>query len=127
MSQEGLTKRGGGGTTPAVFWPYRPREGFPSVPRWLMIVLLIVAAILYVLIVNHFAAPHPEEWQHLVTAGGVVGARCERPIVPGEPWDLGHDDYDRSVYPARSIAPVTEPPPVTAGFRVGGDALYLLV
>jgi hypothetical protein len=88
-----------------------------------MIVLLIVAAILYVLIVNHFAAPHPEEWQHLVTAGGVVGARCERPIVPGEPWDLGHDDYDRSVYPARSIAPVTEPPPVTAGFRVGGDAL----
>ena len=40
---------------PAVFWPYRPREGFPSVPRWLMIVLLIVGATVYVAIVNHFA------------------------------------------------------------------------
>jgi hypothetical protein len=38
-----------------VFWPYRPREGFPSVPRWLMILLLIVAAILYVAVLNHFA------------------------------------------------------------------------
>jgi hypothetical protein len=26
-----------------VFWPYRPRQGFPVVPRWLMIVSLIVA------------------------------------------------------------------------------------
>jgi hypothetical protein len=42
-----------------VLWPYRPREGFPSVPRWLMIVLLIFVAILYVAIVNHFA-PNPE-------------------------------------------------------------------
>jgi hypothetical protein len=42
-----------------VFWPYRPRDGFPSVPRWLMIVVLIVAAVLYVAIVNHFAA-NPE-------------------------------------------------------------------
>jgi hypothetical protein len=41
---------------PPVFWPYRPREGFPSVPRWLMIVVLLVGAILYVAIVNHFAA-----------------------------------------------------------------------
>lgn len=43
----------------AVFWPYRPREGFPVVPRWLMILLLIVAVILYVAVVNHFAA-NPE-------------------------------------------------------------------
>jgi hypothetical protein len=42
----------------AVFWPDRPREGFPSVPRWLMIVLL-VAAIVYVAVLNHFA-PNPE-------------------------------------------------------------------
>lgn len=41
---------------PAVFWPYRPREEFPSVPRWLMIVLLIVGAVVYVVVVNHFAA-----------------------------------------------------------------------
>jgi hypothetical protein len=44
---------------PDVFWPYRPREGFPSVPRWLMIALLIVAAIPYVAVLNHFVA-NPE-------------------------------------------------------------------
>jgi hypothetical protein len=59
MSLERLTERGAGGTMPAVFWPYRPREGFPSVPRWLMIVLLIVVAIIYVAVLNHFA-PNPE-------------------------------------------------------------------
>jgi hypothetical protein len=42
-----LTNEGRGGTMPAVWWPYRPREGFPSVPRWLMIVLLIVAIVVY--------------------------------------------------------------------------------
>lgn len=40
-------KRGKGGTMPRVFWPYRPREGFPSVPHWLMLVLLLVAAVLF--------------------------------------------------------------------------------
>ena len=59
MSLEGLTKRRSNGTIPSVFWPYRPREGFPSVPRWLMIVLLIVAAVFYVVVVNHFAV-NPE-------------------------------------------------------------------
>lgn len=42
-------------------------------------------------------------WAPIVAAGGVVCARddCDRPgrlIVPGEPWDLGHDDHDRSKY-----------------------------
>jgi hypothetical protein len=34
----------------------------------------------------------------LVARGGAVCWRCRRPILPGTPWDLGHDDYDRRVY-----------------------------
>jgi hypothetical protein len=33
-----------------------------------------------------------ERWRPFVEAGQVVCRRCERPIVPGEPWHLGHDD-----------------------------------
>jgi hypothetical protein len=36
--------------------------------------------------------------QALVATGEVACARCARLIFPGEPWDLGHDDYDRTVY-----------------------------
>jgi hypothetical protein len=34
----------------------------------------------------------------IVEAGGVCCARCGEVIEPGEKWDLGHDDFDRSVY-----------------------------
>jgi hypothetical protein len=37
-------------------------------------------------------------WAPKVRAGKVDCARCGKPIAPGEPWDLGHDDFDRSVY-----------------------------
>jgi hypothetical protein len=33
-----------------------------------------------------------------VQAGGVLCARCGLLIVPGSPWDLDHDDADRSRY-----------------------------
>ena len=37
-------------------------------------------------------------WTPLVASGGVACARCHEPIVPDEPWDLGHVDGDRSRY-----------------------------
>ena len=37
-------------------------------------------------------------WARLVSNGGVSCARCDMLIVPGEPWDLGHDDVDRGAY-----------------------------
>jgi hypothetical protein len=37
-------------------------------------------------------------YTRLVEAGPAICARCRRPIVPGEPWDLGHVDGDGSRY-----------------------------
>jgi hypothetical protein len=37
-------------------------------------------------------------WKSRVEAGAVRCARCGELIVPGDRWDLGHDDEDRSVY-----------------------------
>jgi hypothetical protein len=39
-----------------------------------------------------------KRFERLVLSGEAVCARCGRGIWPGEPWDLGHDDFDRSVY-----------------------------
>jgi hypothetical protein len=35
---------------------------------------------------------------NLVASGGAVCWRCGLPILPGMPFDLGHDDNDRSIY-----------------------------
>jgi hypothetical protein len=37
-------------------------------------------------------------WKPKVAAGVVECARCHRPILPGEPWDLGHVDGSKTVY-----------------------------
>jgi hypothetical protein len=37
-------------------------------------------------------------WKVKVDRGSVSCARCGLPITPGTPWDLGHDDDDRSRY-----------------------------
>src|SRR5262249_7292435 len=48
-----------------------------------------------------YGYPHQQlqkRWKPLVQAGLVDCARCGKRILPGEPWDLGHDDYDRTRY-----------------------------
>lgn len=37
-------------------------------------------------------------WATRVNRGKVACARCHRPIRSGEPWDLGHDDANRTRY-----------------------------
>jgi hypothetical protein len=37
-------------------------------------------------------------WAPVVERGGVVCWRCNVAIAPGTPWDLGHDDNDRTRY-----------------------------
>jgi hypothetical protein len=39
-----------------------------------------------------------KRWAARVERGEVSCARCGRPILPGELFDLGHDDHDRSRY-----------------------------
>jgi hypothetical protein len=37
-------------------------------------------------------------WAPKVAAGTVKCWRCKKRISPLEPWDLGHDDLDRSIW-----------------------------
>lgn len=39
-----------------------------------------------------------ERWWPTVEAGLAQCWRCGQVIQPGEPWDLGHDDHDRTIY-----------------------------
>ncbi len=39
-----------------------------------------------------------EQWAPKVARGDVACWRCGRAIAPGQAWDLGHSDHDRSVY-----------------------------
>lgn len=39
-----------------------------------------------------------KKWKPKVATGTVRCWRCGRFIAPNEPWDLGHDDLDRSIY-----------------------------
>lgn len=37
-------------------------------------------------------------YEPIVKAGEATCWRCRRPIAPGDSWDLGHDDDDRTRY-----------------------------
>lgn len=39
-----------------------------------------------------------EQYKTLVAAGKAICWRCDEPIDPNGPWDLGHDDHDRTQY-----------------------------
>lgn len=48
-----------------------------------------------------YGAAHQAERKRLapmVARGEATCWRCNQPIEPGAPWDLGHDDNDRSIY-----------------------------
>jgi hypothetical protein len=48
-----------------------------------------------------YGAPHRKlrrQFAPSVATGTVRCARCRKPIRPGQPWDLGHDDHDRTKY-----------------------------
>jgi hypothetical protein len=39
-----------------------------------------------------------QHWAPIVAAGHATCWRCGRPITPGTPWDLGHNDTDPTQY-----------------------------
>lgn len=39
-----------------------------------------------------------KRWTARIAQGGVTCWRCGTPINPGDDWDLGHDDHDRTRY-----------------------------
>lgn len=39
-----------------------------------------------------------KHWEPIVQAGRATCWRCGEPIAPDSPWDLGHDDNDRTRY-----------------------------
>lgn len=45
------------------------------------------------------------QWQKVVDAGEANCWRCGRPIPPGTPWDLGHDDHDPTTYRGAECRP----------------------
>lgn len=37
------------------------------------------------------------QWAPIVMRGGVLCRRCQQPLDPDQPFDLGHDDTDRTL------------------------------
>jgi hypothetical protein len=54
----------------------------------------------------------------VVASGQARCWRCQEPILPGEPWDLGHVDGDKSRYAGPEHSACSR----SAGGRLGGRA-----
>ena len=52
----------------------------------------------------------------MVANGKAVCWRCGQPITPGTPWDLGHDDHDRTT--------INGPEHATCNRSAGGHAAH---
>ena len=48
------------------------------------------------------------EYQKVVDAGAGECWRCGQPVNPGDPWQLGHDDHDRTQYRGIECIPCNE-------------------
>lgn len=63
-------------------------------------------------------------WEPKVARGDIACARCGNLIEPGEPWDLDHDDSDRTRYLGPSHASCNR---ATSAHRVARESRGPLV
>jgi hypothetical protein len=67
-----------------------------------------------------------EQVAQQVAAGNALCWRCGGRIVPGMLWDLGHDDYDRSIYRGPEHAYCNRSSAASRGNRMRGRARLLV-
>jgi hypothetical protein len=59
-------------------------------------------------------------WEPVVAAGRATCWRCKQWLDPTQPWDLGHDDHDRSRYRGPEHTHCNR----SAGGKASGKARY---
>lgn len=70
---------------------------------------------------KRYGRAHQQErakWKPIVEAGQANCWRCGRWLNPAQPWDLGHDDYDRNVYRGPECRPCNRGTAASRGNRM---------
>jgi len=51
-----------------MIWPYRPRQGYPSAPAWLVALLLVVTVVLFVALMAliHYVINPNDFWHNTI-------------------------------------------------------------